>query len=60
MRGRKVKYLDSRPENWGKLMEGWIVRETPIMYYYINPIDSWKQQDVVRVLKHQVIILEET
>lgn len=55
-RYKKVQYLDT--EDIGILKQGWIIRETPKLYYYICPNRAWKQQDVVRRLKREVIILE--
>lgn len=52
------KYLSTKKEDWGELKEGFIIRETPVLYYYINPKGAWKQQDVVRILKREVIFLE--
>ena len=56
MRGREVRYLDTQDR--GVLKKGWIIRETPKLYYYICPKDSWKSQDVIKRLKREVIILE--
>jgi hypothetical protein len=47
------KYFDDT----GELKEGFIIRETPVLYYYICPEGKWKQQDIVRRLKQDVIHL---
>jgi hypothetical protein len=45
-------------ENDGTVWYGIILGETPVMYYRIQIENTWKQQDVVRVLKRKVEILE--